>query len=332
MSAIVWSKFYWSDWEGDERLKMCSPGAQALWMRMLCVCARARGYLQIASKAIDADDMAKLTGWASDDVKTWWDELQAWGVFSVDRRGVVYSRKMIRETKKAETARENGRKGGNPKLSKTTEFSASDIQNAEGGEKRRSGKTPDTISQKKNLSPVGESARANKQAPASVVSLFDEEEGIETEPRMLAKPNSDIDRAVSAWNEMAQRTGLSVVAKLNDWRRKSVKARIATYGLAEWLRAVQMVGDSAHLHGQNRDQFCANFDFLVREQNFLRVIEGNYNRRQVSGRPTTGFDREPTAQQRNLASMLSAREAFVNGGRRAPDEHPGAGDDTVVSF
>ena len=181
-----------------------------------------------------------------------------------------------------------------------------------------------------SLSPYGDISLSSTKA--SKASLFDEDEGIETQPTILAKPNSDIDRAVSAWNEMADKTGLSTVTKLNDWRRKSVKARIATYGLAEWLRAVQMVGDSAHLHGQNRDQFCANFDFLVREQNFLRVIEGNYNRRQVSGRPTTGFDREPTAQQRNLASMLSAREAFVNGGRRAPDEHPGAGDDTVVSF
>lgn len=120
MSATVWSKFFWSDWESDEALKLCSPGAQALWMRMLCICSKADGYLVIAGQALDADAMAKSTGWPAPDVRKWWAELARWKVFSKTSRGKVYSRRMVKEAKRAETARENGKGGGNPKLRKDT--------------------------------------------------------------------------------------------------------------------------------------------------------------------------------------------------------------------
>ena len=47
-------------------------------------------------------------------------------MFSTDGRGRVFNRRMIRDAKRAKTARENGQKGGNPTLGKTTGNSASD--------------------------------------------------------------------------------------------------------------------------------------------------------------------------------------------------------------
>lgn len=128
MSAMPWAKFFWADWESDECLKLCSPGAQALWMRMLCVCAKAEGYLVIADRKLGADDMAKLTGWAASDVQTWWAELRQWGVFSVEGRSKVFCRRMVRDRKRAQTARENGSKGGNPNLGKQREIGSWDNQ------------------------------------------------------------------------------------------------------------------------------------------------------------------------------------------------------------
>jgi hypothetical protein len=129
MSATTWTKFFWSDWESDESLKMCSPGAQGLWMRMLCVCAKTDGYLLIAGKRLDADDMATLTGWPVDDVRRWWDELKRWEVFSVEGRGKVYCRRMVKAARKADIARENGQNGGNPNLRKVSGNQPSDNQN-----------------------------------------------------------------------------------------------------------------------------------------------------------------------------------------------------------
>lgn len=128
MSKMSWGKFYWSDWEADERLKLCSPGAQALWMRMLCVCAKAEGYLTVNEHPIGTSQLAVLIGWPLEDVEKWWSELEQWGVFSRDRRGVVFSRRMVRDEKRASILRKNGKMGGNPSLGKNRENPALDNQ------------------------------------------------------------------------------------------------------------------------------------------------------------------------------------------------------------
>ncbi|MEJ0094534.1 MAG: hypothetical protein WDN46_14195 [Methylocella sp.] len=53
-------------------------------------------------------------------------ELERNGVFSRDRKGVIYSRRIVRDEKKSSLARKNGKNGGNPSLSKQKEIPASD--------------------------------------------------------------------------------------------------------------------------------------------------------------------------------------------------------------
>lgn len=120
MSATVWSKFYWSDWANDPGLKLCSLGAQGLWMRMLCVAAEhdPTGYVMVNGKPCDAAALARLTGTLVDEVQAYLDELEGYGVFSRDRQGTIYSRRMINDAKRAKNAAKNGRKGGNPTLKK----------------------------------------------------------------------------------------------------------------------------------------------------------------------------------------------------------------------
>ncbi|RWG79271.1 hypothetical protein [Mesorhizobium sp.] len=66
MSGTVWSKFFWSDWESDPNLRLCSLAAQGLWMRMLCIAAAHEpvGYVAIAGKGLDDAALARLAGCA----------------------------------------------------------------------------------------------------------------------------------------------------------------------------------------------------------------------------------------------------------------------------
>jgi hypothetical protein len=148
MTGTTWSKFYWSDWESDEKLKLCSPGAQALWMRMLCICAKAEGYLIVAGEKLNEDDMARLTGWPLRDVKKWWAELKRWEVFSVEGRGKVYSRKMVRAVKASQIGHETGKLGGNPTLTKRKRKSPTvkGAANVRSGVRARINHEPDTRS------------------------------------------------------------------------------------------------------------------------------------------------------------------------------------------
>ncbi|MGT2468458.1 hypothetical protein ACVOMV_32405 [Mesorhizobium atlanticum] len=66
MSGTIWSKFFWSDWESDPNLRLCSLAAQGLWMRMLCIAAAHEpiGYVAIAGKGLEETALARLAGCA----------------------------------------------------------------------------------------------------------------------------------------------------------------------------------------------------------------------------------------------------------------------------
>lgn len=128
MVANPWDKFYWNDWEQDPALKLCSLAAQGLWMRLLCICAKAepKGYLLVAGQPLSPADLVTLVGRPETEIETLMSELSLKGVFSRDRIGRIYSRRMIRDVKRGRKARENGAKGGNPTLSNETETFGSD--------------------------------------------------------------------------------------------------------------------------------------------------------------------------------------------------------------
>ena len=116
--SLPWSKFFWSDWESDPALKLCSLSAQGLWMRMLCIAAVhvPTGYVAINGRGLGVTDIARLAGVTETEARDLIGELDRNGVFSRDRKGTIYSRRLVRDAKKAEIARKNGKNGGNPSL------------------------------------------------------------------------------------------------------------------------------------------------------------------------------------------------------------------------
>ena len=120
MAGTVWSKFFWSDWSNDPALRICSLAAQGLWMRMLCIAAEAdpTGYVTVNGRPLGVTDIARLAGVTETECESLLAELDWNGVFSRDRKGAIYSRRMVRDAKTAKKNRENGKKGGNPTIGK----------------------------------------------------------------------------------------------------------------------------------------------------------------------------------------------------------------------
>lgn len=119
MAGTVWTKFFWSDWESDPSLRMCSLAAQGLWMRMLCVASSNDGYVRVNGRGLEVSDIARLAGETPDATLDLLEELDRNGVYSKNRKGVIFSRRMIRDIKTAKKNSKNGSKGGNPKLRAT---------------------------------------------------------------------------------------------------------------------------------------------------------------------------------------------------------------------
>jgi hypothetical protein len=116
-------KFYPQDWRADEKLRLCSLAARGLWMEVLALMHRSERYGQliIAGHVPTDAQLAVQVGAPPHEVAALLADLESAGVFSRAASGAIYSRRMMRDKKKAKTARTNGKKGGNPKLSEQTE-------------------------------------------------------------------------------------------------------------------------------------------------------------------------------------------------------------------
>jgi hypothetical protein len=113
-----YARFFWNDYGNDLGLRTCSLAAQGLWMRMLTVMALADrpGYLAVKGEPITAPELARLIGKDQDEVEPLFAELERRGVFSRDRKGRVFSRRIVRDENLRQKCRENGKRGGNPAL------------------------------------------------------------------------------------------------------------------------------------------------------------------------------------------------------------------------
>jgi len=118
-----WMKFYPADWRADPALRMCSLSARGLWLEMLAIMheAEPRGLLLINGRPVAEAALAGLVGCPARDVRAALLELEHARVFSRKRNGVIFSRRMEKDENQSRKNRDNGRKGGNPSLSKQTE-------------------------------------------------------------------------------------------------------------------------------------------------------------------------------------------------------------------
>lgn len=170
--ADPWLKFYTSDWRSDPALRMCSLAARALWLEMICVMHEATPYGQLLVNGQSPTDaqLGVLVGAPPDQITALLGELDSAGVFSRTRAGVIYSRKMSRMAKKAATARNNGRMGGNPTLLKERENQASDKGNDKGRVKPQKPEARDQIEKEE---PNGSSKKKGSRLPKDWVLPLD---------------------------------------------------------------------------------------------------------------------------------------------------------------
>lgn len=147
-TKLEWGKFYYSKWRSDPLLRLCGMAARGLWIEMICLMHEAspRGYLTINKIAPTNIQIAGLTGCPSDQIDDLISELESVGVFSRNRKKIIYSRHMVRAEKRNEKARSAGKMGGNPALKtqrrqpkvntgKQTGNSAKDNPHDKGGDK-----------------------------------------------------------------------------------------------------------------------------------------------------------------------------------------------------
>ncbi len=100
---------------------------------------------------------------------------------------------------------------------------------------------------------------------------------------------TDKDLIIKEWNDLGiqQLRGI----KSNTNRHNSLKARVKEYSIGEIVEAIRLIDKSDFLKGENDRKWVITFDWLMNKNNFIKVIEGNYTRKEISNANTRGQDK-----------------------------------------
>lgn len=98
-----------------------------------------------------------------------------------------------------------------------------------------------------------------------------EVEGGTTSPT-LTKEN--IKTILDSWNKLGLQQLKAINPNTN--RHKMLKARLNEYSLEELLKTIDSIDNSGFLKGQNKSNWVITFDWFIKPNNFLKVLEGNY--------------------------------------------------------
>ena len=69
------------------------------------------------------------------------------------------------------------------------------------------------------------------------------------------------------------------LTKLSENRKKAIKARLKIYSVGDFQKLFEMAEGSSFLKGQNNRNWSATFDWLIKDTNMAKVLDGNYTDR-----------------------------------------------------
>ena len=153
---------------------------------------------------------------------------------------------------------------------------------------------------------------SNTNRKANVSSLDKEEDKeiekeIEIEKEREEK-RTDYQLIADLYNETC--VSFPRLTTLSDARKKAIKARLNTYTVEDFQRLFEKAEASSFLKGANDRNWSATFDWLIKDTNMAKVLDGNYDNRSGSGsgsRPTNRL-----AQQ--LDESYDMMRAWAEGG------------------
>ena len=86
-----------------------------------------------------------------------------------------------------------------------------------------------------------------------------------------------VSELVEDWNLLATELGLPKVAVMSDARRRRAQTRLRLFPEVEvWQKAFASIRASPHCRGENNRGWKADFDFLLQDKSFARLVEGSY--------------------------------------------------------
>lgn len=98
---------------------------------------------------------------------------------------------------------------------------------------------------------------------------------------------------------------------LSDTRKKAIKARLRVYRIEDFKTLFTKAEASDFLKGSNDRNWSANFDWLIKDSNMAKVLDGNYdNKPKKAGKRTEPLPKWANKEQQNY-DFNSLEESLV---------------------
>lgn len=102
------------------------------------------------------------------------------------------------------------------------------------------------------------------------------------------------------------------LSKLSESRKKAIKARLQTYSVEDFQRMFEMAEGSSFLKGANNRNWSATFDWMVKDANMAKILDGNYQNRQsepqIPEKTPEEIEREKREEQEALDRIERAEK------------------------
>lgn len=165
-----------------------------------------------------------------------------------------------------------------PMLKKDRKKYEKKVANAEKTNRKRNAKT-----QKRN---------ANNEERDASVTQNEESVGVNDNDNVNVNVNDsyiNYQKIVDKYNETC--VSFPQVRSLSEDRKKAIRARLRTYSPDDLFQAFWKAEQSDFLKGANDRNWSANFDWIMKDRNIAKILDGNYdNRSRPSGSYGTDMD------------------------------------------
>lgn len=107
-----------------------------------------------------------------------------------------------------------------------------------------------------------------------VISEEEKEEDKEIEVDKEVREKIDYQKIVDLYNTLCP--SFPSVTYLSENRRKAIKARLNTYKIEDFEAMFKKAQESSFLKGGNGRSWIANFDWMLKDANMAKILDGNY--------------------------------------------------------
>lgn len=131
-------------------------------------------------------------------------------------------------------------------------------------------------SQKSLISETSKKSSDSKTTQSSYVVVSDKEKDIDIKEKECTNCKQIVDLFHSICISYPS------VKTLSEARKKAIKARLKAYSLDDFKILFEKAEASSFLKGSNERNWSATFDWLIKDSNMAKVIDGNYDNKEKS--------------------------------------------------